>query len=381
MEAHEQLVLRLALHVHRAVERGVLHAADALHGIPELRHAPRLVRGDPGVVGLVVAPAADHQLEVRAVVVGEHGVPHVRLGEVAPEEELLAHGDVAVRDVRRAALLLVVVAGEPGVVGVHREDGARLDREVAPPGEVHHAGDVVGVLRALRGQQLHLLLARADREARPVVLVVVEPEVAARREEDLVVVAAVHRDVRPVDHRLDPRLAVHEDVLRLQNGAVGEKREADRPFKAAPELRLANPDRLRAVRVVDRAPVDGHCRRRAVMVREVPFDAAGYPRAEHSDERGLYDMLAVERFVARRLVGEIEEMPAVLGEKPHLEPVVLERQVLVRLVELLVVQHVLHRIRVDAPLRALVDAPGVEERRLVVASRRVRRKDNRILLE
>ena len=70
-----------------------------------------------------------------------------------------------------------------------------------------------------------------------------------------------------------------------------------------------------------------------------------------------------------------------LGEKPHLEPVVLERQVLVRLVELLVVQDVLHRIWVDASLRTLVDAPGVEERRLVVSARRIRRKDDRIFSE
>ena len=150
---------------------------------------------------------------------------------------------------------------------------------------------------------------------------------------------------------------------------------------SAPELRLADPDRLRAILVRGETPVDRHRGRGAVVVREVPFDAAGYPRAEHSDERGLYDMLAVERLESGRLVREVEEVPAVLGEKPHLEPVVLERQVLVRLVELLVVQNVLHRIRVDAPLRALVDAPGVEERRLVVASRRIRRKDNRILFE
>ena len=94
--------------------------------------------------------------------------------------------------------------------------------------------------------------------------------------------------------------------------------------------------------------------------------------------RGLYDMLAVERLESGRLVREVEEVPAVLGEKPHLEPVVLERQVLVRLVELLVVQNVLHRIRVDAPLRALVDAPGIEKRRFVVSAGRIRRKDDHV---
>ena len=280
----------------------------------------------------------------------------------------------------RAALLLVVVAGEPGVVGVHREDGARLDREVAPPREVHHAGDVVGVLRTLRGQELHLLLARADRERGPVVLVVVEPEVAARREEDLVVVAAVHRDVRPVDHRLDPGLAVHEDVLRLQHGAVGQQGEADRPLQAPAELRLADPERLGAVLVRNELPVNRHRGGRAVVVREVPLHAAGDPRAEHADERGLHDVLAVEDLEAGLLVGEVEQVPAVLRQESHLEPLVLEHEVLVVLVDLLVVQHVLHRVRVHAALRALVDASREEDWRLVIAARRVRREHDRVFL-
>ena len=222
--------------------------------------------------------------------------------------------------------------------------------------------------------------SRADRERGPVVLVVVEPEVAARREEDLVVVAAVHRDVRPVDHRLDPGLAVHEDVLGLQHGAVGEQGEADRPLQAAAQLRLADPERLGAVLVRNELPVDRHRGGRAVVVREIPLHAAGDPRAEHADERGLHDVLAVEDLEAGLLVREVEEVPAVLREEAHLEPLVLEHEVLVVLVDLLVVQHVLHRVRVHAALRALVDAPREEDGRLVIPARRVRREHDRVFL-
>ena len=83
---------------------------------------------------------------------------------------------------RRAALFLVVVSRHERIVGVHAENRARLDGEVTPPRKIHRAGNVVGVLRALRGEQFDLLLARTDWEARPVVLVVVKAEVHGRRE-------------------------------------------------------------------------------------------------------------------------------------------------------------------------------------------------------
>ena len=300
----------------------------------------------------------------------------MRLGEVAPEEELLANREVAVRDVRRAHVPLVVHAREPGVVGVHREDRARFDRVVAPPREVHRARNVVCVLRTLGRQKLDLLLARSDRPARPVVLVVVEAKMAARREDDLIVVAAVDRDVRPVDHRLNERTAVHEDVVGPEDGAVGHHRQADRPLQATTQFRLADPDRLRAVRVRREPPVDRHCRRRAVVVREVPLHAARDPRPEHADQGGLDDVLAVERLEARLAIREVEKMPAMFGQKPHLKPLVLKRQVRIRLVDLAVEKDILHGIRIDAPLRALVDAPRIEQRRLVISSRRIRREDD-----
>ena len=50
-----------------------------------------------------------------------------------------------------------------------------------------------------------------------------------------------------------------------------------------------------------------------MVVRKVPLDAAGDPRTEHADQRGLYDMLAVERLESGRLVREVEEVPAMLG--------------------------------------------------------------------
>ena len=122
VETDEHLVICETVNIYRTVDRHVLDAADPLHWKPELLDLARLVRRDPRVVRLVVRPAADHQFEVGSVVVRENLVPHVRLGEVAPEEEFLADRDVAVRDMRRSALLLVIVAGHERVVGIHSEN-------------------------------------------------------------------------------------------------------------------------------------------------------------------------------------------------------------------------------------------------------------------
>ena len=305
----------------------------------------------------------------------------MRLGEVAPEEKLLADRYVTVRDMRRAALFLVVVARHERVVWVHAEDGARLDCEVTPPRKIHRAGNVVGVLRTLRGQKLDLLLARPYREARPVVLVVVEAEVHGRREENLVVVATVNRDVRPIDHRLDPRLTVHEDVFRFKDGAVGKERKPYRPLEAAAKFRFSDPYCLRTVLARAETPVYRHRSCRAVVMREVPLHAARDPRAEHADERGLDDMLPVECLEASLLVCKVEKMPAMFGKKPHLKPVILQSEILVCLVHLLVVEDVLHRIGIDAPLRPLINAACVEQRRLVIAARGISRKHRRVFLE
>lgn len=117
-----------------------------------------------------------------------------------------------------------------------------------------------------------------------------------------------------------------------------------------------------------------------MVMREVPLDAARDPCAEHADQRGLDDVLAIEGLEAGLPVGQVQQVSAVFREDAHLQPVILERQVLVGLVGLLVVQDILHRIGIDAPLCALIDAPRIEDRRLVIPSRRVCRQRDRVLL-
>ena len=114
---------------------------------------------------------------------------------------------------------------------------------------------------------------------------------------------------------------------------------------------------------------------------QVPFHAAGYPCTEHSDECGLYDMLTVEDLVAALPVGKVEQMTAMLRKQPHFQPAVLQREIPVFFIQLLIVQNILHRIGVNASLRTLVDAPGVKNRGLVIAARRICRQRNETILK
>jgi len=100
------------------------------------------------------------------------------------------------------------------------------------------------------------------------------------------------------------------------------------------------------------------------------------PGAEHADQRGFDDMLPVEGLEAGLLIREVQQVAAVLRQETHLQPIVLEGEIFVGLILLHVVQHVLHGIRIHPPLRTLVDAAGVENRRFVISSRRIRRQRN-----
>jgi len=97
-------------------------------------------------------------------------------------------------------------------------------------------------------------------------------------------------------------------------------------------------------------------------MRHVPLDAAADPRAEHPDERGLDDVLAVEEVVAVGLVHGREDAPAELRQDADLDVLILQEQRLVGDVGFHVRQHVLHGIGIERGLRALVGATFVKAR-------------------
>ena len=56
-----------------------------------------------------------------------------------------------------------------------------------------------------------------------------------------------------------------------------------------------------------------------MMVRNVPLDAAGHPRADQPDQGGLDHVLAIDEIVVVALVDRLEEPPADLRQDadPH----------------------------------------------------------------
>ena len=70
----------LDLQVDRGLGIGVLDTSNVPEGVPELSPAARLVGRHPTVVRLIVGIGADHQLDVRAVGVGEKRVLQMTVG-------------------------------------------------------------------------------------------------------------------------------------------------------------------------------------------------------------------------------------------------------------------------------------------------------------
>ena len=83
----------------RAVQVRVLRRADALDREPVLLEDARLVRTQPREIGLVVGEHAGHQLDVRAIGVGQLPVPGLAELAAAPGPLLLARRDVVIRHV------------------------------------------------------------------------------------------------------------------------------------------------------------------------------------------------------------------------------------------------------------------------------------------
>ena len=183
----------------------------------------------------------------------------------------------------------------------------------------------------------------------------------AGREDHLVVLVGVDGHVGEIEHRVGERRAVEELDRRFEVGPVRIERQPDEPLHAVPPLDLADPDGLAAVGVLLQRVIDRHEGGGAVVVGDVPLDAAGDPGAQHADQGGLDDVLAVEEVVAVGLVLRAEDAPAELRQDADLDVLVLQVDRLVGLVFADVRQLVEHRIGIDGPLRALVGPAAVED--------------------
>ena len=162
-----------------------------------------------------------------------------------------------------------------------------------------------------------------DRIGRVGAAVVEMHVVNVRRKEDLVRGIDRHGGVLPPEEGTAHRGAVGHLDPRFKDRAVVGKVNADHAFHAVDRLVLAHPDGDTGL-VLDDLKIAGEHRGRSVVVGPVELDTARDPRAEHTDERGLDDVLTVEEVIPRGLVEGGKDLAADVGEHRQFDVVVFE---------------------------------------------------------
>ena len=271
----------------------------------------------------------------------------------APQPELAALYDIVVADEHCARLASVVVACDEVVFEVVHEDRV-VRRVVFPPRDV----EIVCIL---------LFAGVGFARNRPVAeafLAVECAEFRVLRKYNLVVFINVCGDVRPVENGVVVHRGVREASADFDVRLVWVQRDADCPRHSVAQFGFAQPHGFAAVGVRAYRVAYGHVRRRAVVVEDVPFNAARNPRASHSDVRGLDDVLMVEDVVAVCFVHGVEKPAADFGQYAELDVLVFEVHRIVRHVLSDARHVVVEAVRIDAASGALVRPVAVEYRRL-----------------
>ena len=339
--------------------------AERADGIPRLLEALGFIGFEPGEVGLVVRVRARHQLGIRTRGIGQRTLPRARKLIVRPGEHLFADRDVVVADVDDAALLARIVAAEIVIVRRGAEIGGR---ELG----VEMLADVNAVLR-IKGVAVEV--SARNRIGRVRAAVVEVNVVDVGREEDFVIGVDRHGGVLPPKEGMAQRRAVGHLHAGLENRAVVGKIDTDHALHAVDRLVLGEPDGHAAV-LLDNFIVARQHGGRAVMVGPVKLNAARNPRAEHTDERGLDDFVAVEKVVAGGLVDGGIDFAADFGQNGQLDIVVFEDNRFVGLVEFRLFRRANDdRVRIRIARKALMHAIFGEHRQLLGGCLGVGRND------
>ncbi len=104
--------------------------------------------------------------------------------------------------------------------------------------------------------------------------------------------------------------------LGFKIGFAGAERITDRPAHAVSNLHLAHPYSLAAVGVMLDAILHREHGGGAMMMGNIPLDAAGDPGADETDQSGLDDVLAVNEIVVVGFVDALKETATESGRTP-----------------------------------------------------------------
>ena len=190
----------------------------------------------------------------------------------------------------------------------------------------------------------------------------IRTELHIRRENNLIVFVAMNRHIGPIQHGLDHGSRIDDLYACLDAGATGENRNTDGPFETVTEFGLSDPNGFAAVGVLFHRPVYQHVAAGPVMIGNIPFNTAGEPSTEHSDEGRLDAGLGVEEIVTVCEVLGLENPSANLGKYSDADVIVLQLYDFVSLVNDLVCHHIVQRVGIDITFCSLVGPSSEEDR-------------------
>ena len=181
-------------------------------------------------------------------------------------------------------------------------------------------------------------------------------------ENHLIMFITMYRHIRPIQHRLDHLRRVCHHNLSFHPRTVRIHRNAHRPFQAMAQFRLAHPDRLAAIRIFLHLPVGRQICRCPVMVRNIPFHTARQPGAQHTDQGRLHTGLRIEEMIIIGFVGRRENTAADFRQDRDIHILIAQAQHIVFLIDHMLGQHIIQRIRINVTLCSLVNTPGKKDR-------------------
>ena len=333
--------------VHRTVPVGIDEAVQLADREPNHRAEFRLIGLQPTVVRLVVGIETGHQFDIAAGIVRQAFVGLQAAGVVAVGPILHTGHHIVVAHPCGTCLQAMVIPAEVVLLRIPGEEGNRR-------AGVHPAADVqprviVPVERAVR-----------DGPGGHAVLAVIGHVFHARREDDLVVLVAADRRVRPEEERVGDFRGVPGNDRHLHQGGIGVHRIADQDVGALKTLLGIDPDRLAAVGILLDPVLHVLHRGGTVVVGIAPGQGAGAPVTHHADQRRLDNGVVVEPVVAVRLVVGIVDAAALLRGDSEADIVVFDKDHVIVHVLLVHRQAVVEGIRVHAPLHALVVGPFIK---------------------
>ena len=332
------------LQIQHHVGAGIFYIACRLVGHEILGEGLLLVGHEPGEVRLVIAEHAGHQLDIRAVFVGQVSVPCPAKVAVAPCPLLFARRDMVIGDMQNAGVYAVIIAADKVVIAVRAHIAGGH-------GDIFVAGDIdAGAVVVL------VIYARGDGERGNIALAVIEDGGHIRREDALGIV--VHRNGRigPPQEGLREIGAVIELAPDLDIGLIGIEGEGHFALGTVHLIDLGELHAGASVLIPGDAPVGGAVGGRAVMLGPVELDAAGDPRAGEAHQRRLDHLVVVDEVVAVGFIHGALNAAAQLGQHHDFQIIVFQPYGGVGLKRLFIEDLVHHGQRIHLAAGTLIDA-------------------------